>query len=96
MYIVATPAYVYNFVVMTNMSDITSEGSRQQMIEWQFDFIQPILTLAAAQASYNALIQQLQNGGQFTGPPAWTGNPASTPADLAAVTAALIALGGQI
>lgn len=93
-YIVATPAFVYKDLVMTAMTDITAEGGTlQKQVEWQLDFVKPILTLQGAAAAEASLIAKITAGGQFTKPPAWSGNQSASPASLTGVTAALATFG---
>lgn len=92
-YIVATPAFIYNFMLMTAMTDMTPEpsldGEKQVQIIYQLDFIQPILTLTGLAAAQSAVMQKITNGNQFVGPPSPSGNTASSPANLSGVTGAL-------
>ena len=95
MYIVATPAFVFNDLVMLTMTDITDDGQQQQ-VTWQLDFIKPILTLAGAAAAENNFISKVSGGGQFTGTPGWSGNPQALDGSLSGVTAALATFGGTL
>jgi len=95
-YLVATPAFLYSNLVMTAMTDVTSEESRQRQIEWQFDFIAPIVSQAQAQAAQNSLMQTLSNGNQITGQPGWSGTPGVTAANLPGIFAALAAFGATL
>lgn len=92
-YIVATPAFVYMDVLLTAMTDISpeieEEGSKQLQIQYQLDFIQPIVTQAEAAAAQSALMQKITNGSQITGTPSWSGNQASSPANQPGLTGAL-------
>ena len=88
MYIVATPAYVYENLLMTAMTDI-STGDKQKQIEWQIDFIQPLLTLQAAAAAQNGLIRKITSGGKISAPLSWSGVSTSSPANLPGMTGAL-------
>lgn len=93
-YIVATPAFVYMDVLLTAMTDITAEieaedAHKQVQIQYQLDFIQPIVTLAAAAAAQSALIQKITNGSQINGVPSWSGNSSSSPATSTGVVGAL-------
>ena len=96
MYIVATPAFMYNNLIMTAMTDITESEGKQQQIEWQLDFIQPILTLAGAQAALNSLMNRVAGGGSFTAPPAWSGNQNASAANLPGVIGALATFGASL
>lgn len=93
MYIVATPAFVYQNLLLTNVSDATPEvsieGDKQAQTQYQFDFVQPILTVQGAQAAQAALMQRITNGTQINGTPTVSGNPNSSPANAPGVTGAL-------
>jgi len=68
---VNTPAFMYTNLLMTNMSDVTSGQGAQRQIEWQLDFIQPLLTQAAAAAAQSSLISAITSGSQVT-TPSWS------------------------
>ncbi len=89
MYIVATPAFIYQTLLLTAMTDITSEENKQKQIEYQLDFIQPILTLQAAAAAQSAIMQAITSGSKINGAPSWSGNQASSPATATGVAGAL-------
>ena len=106
-YIIATPAYVYNYTLMTAMTDVTpqisADGGKQLQIQYQLDFVQPLVTAAALAQQQAALVQKITNGNKINGAPAWSGNQASSPANnpgvtgaLGNVTAALSTFGGQL
>lgn len=92
-YNVATPAMVYQNLLMTTMTDaspeISAEDNKQVQILWQIDFIQPLLTAAGAAAALTGLLQKLQTGAQIIGTPSYSGNTSSSPANLVSVTGAL-------
>lgn len=71
-YSVITPAYIYTDCLLTNMSDAGEEQTQQQH-SYRLDFIQPLVSLQAAQNAQNGLMQQLTAGSQLTGTPAWSG-----------------------
>lgn len=60
-YIVVTPSYIYSNCLMTGMRDISGGQSKQAQYEWQIDFVQPLLTLAAAQSAYSSLMSKMSN-----------------------------------
>lgn len=93
-YIVATPAFMYTDLLLTAMTDITpeiglDEPAKQVQMQYQLDFVKPLVTLAGAAAAQSALIQKITNGSKITGTPAWSGNSASSPANNPGVTGAL-------
>lgn len=93
-YIIATPAFVYTDVIMTAFTDITPEidaedAHKQLQIQYQLDFIQPIVTQAGAAAAQSALMQKITNGSKINGAPSWSGNAASSPATQTGVTGSL-------
>jgi hypothetical protein len=95
MYAIATPAFVYNNLLMTAMTDVTTEEDVQKQIQWQLDFIQPIVTGQQAAAALNSLMQKVSGGNQLPATPTWSGNTNASPASLTGVTAALEVFGGS-
>lgn len=65
-YTVATPSYFYVNTLMTKMSDLGSEESAQKQVSWQFDFEQPLLTLAQVTAAQNSLMSKISGGTAVT------------------------------
>ena len=61
---VATPAHIYTNCILTSMTDATGGEGRQQMIQFQLDFVQPLVTQQAAQSALNALISKVTGGNQ--------------------------------
>lgn len=77
-YIIATPSFLYQDCIMTGLRDVSSGESKQTQTSWQFDFEQPLITTAEAQAAQNNLMDKLTNGlqtdGSLSGPGATVGN----------------------
>lgn len=69
-YNVATPSYIYQGCLLTSLRDISDdeEGSQPQ-VRWQWDFYQPLLTVAAAQAAQNQAMAKISSQTQNTGDP---------------------------
>lgn len=62
---VATPAHIYTNVILTSITDVTSgEGGRQKSIQFQWDFVQPLITQQDAASAMNALMSKLTGGNQ--------------------------------
>jgi hypothetical protein len=76
-YNIATPAFVYTNMLMTGMTDVTPSDSKQQQIEWQLDFRQPLITKSQAQNAQNGLLSKLTSGAQIVGQPLWSGATAA-------------------
>jgi hypothetical protein len=73
-YTVATPSYLYTNCLLIGVRDISGADTQQVQTRWQWDFIQPLLTLAAAQSAQNSLMSKISGGTQLTGdPPKWSG-----------------------
>jgi hypothetical protein len=70
LYSIVTPSYIYTNCIMTGMRDISGGGDKQVQVEWQLDFTQPLVTLAAAQSALNTLTNSLTNGTPIGGTPA--------------------------
>jgi len=71
-YSILTPSYFYTNCLMLKMTDISGGPSAQAQHTWQMDFVQPLLTLDAANAAKNGLMNKLDQGGMVTDP-SWSG-----------------------
>jgi hypothetical protein len=82
-YTIATPSYFYTNCVMTRMTDTSETRSLQAQNTYTLDFEQPLLTLQAASAAQNNLMQKISSGLPTGDNAAWSGlsptvgNPAS-------------------
>lgn len=86
-YTVATPAYTYTNCILTGLRDVSSGESKQAQMAWQWDFIQPLLTLNDAQIAMNNQMQRQTSGLPIPGdPPRVTGVGSNNPT----ITTALI------
>jgi hypothetical protein len=80
-YSIMTPSYIYTDCIMTGMRDISGGDTSQSQYLWQLDFLQPLVSIQAANSALNALMQRLTNGtppGIPSGAPA-TGLPIGSP-----------------
>lgn len=82
-YNIATPAFLYTNCLMTSMQDITSGNTVQKQVEFQLDFVQPLITQQQATTAYNALYGKIAAGQQVTSPassnnPSLAGQPAQS------------------
>lgn len=84
-YTVATPSFYWTNSLLLAIRDVSerTEGGQVQ-IRWQWDFVQPLLTQAAAATAQSSLMNKISSGTQITGdPPSNSGltinetNPAS-------------------
>lgn|SRR5262245_25305866 len=70
-YTVATPAYIYDSMIMTSLSDNSRGNNSLPQNAWRFDFERPLSALAdltgAMNLFMNKINQQLPVGGQPTG-----------------------------
>lgn len=77
LYSIATPSMLYSDCVMTAMRDISSGESRQPQIQWQLDFIKPLVTQQDAAQAQNTLMSKISSGTQLTpnsnGETPWSG-----------------------
>ena len=88
-YAIATPAYIYTNCLMTSMTDITS-SEKQQQIEWQIDFVKPLITKSQAQEAYSARAGKLANGQKVASGAGWSGVGAAAGTQAPGATAATI------
>ena len=65
-YHVMTRSYPYFDCIMTGMTDVTTGEGYQQQIQWQIDFVQPLLTQQEATTAYNGLMSMINGGRQLT------------------------------
>lgn len=63
---VMTPSYPYFDCIMTGMTDVTTGEGYQQQIQWQIDFVQPLITQQEATTAYNGLMSMINGGRQLT------------------------------
>ncbi len=82
-YIVVTPAYVYDNLVMLSLTDASRGSSNLPQNAWRFDFERPLVTLQDLKAAQGALMSKLTNGvltdGAWSGPAAGLGSNTSQP-----------------
>jgi hypothetical protein len=72
-YIVFTPAFMYDNCLLLDVTDVTDGESKQEQVMWQFDFYQPLITRAQANAATNPAMTRMIGGQPPTvaGPPTW-------------------------
>lgn len=61
-YTIVTPSFVYTNCIMTNMQDVTGGDGRQPQVDWQLDFVRPLITLEQATQAYNQQMTQIAAG----------------------------------
>ena len=63
LYNVATPSYIYTNVILRSLRDVGTEvDDKQVQTTWQWDFEQPLVTLAQAKQAQNALMGKINSG----------------------------------
>jgi hypothetical protein len=82
-YIVVTPAYVYDNLVMLSLTDASRGSSNLPQNAWRFDFERPLITLQDLRNAQSALMSKLTQGvvtnGAWSGPAAGLGSITSVP-----------------
>jgi hypothetical protein len=73
-YIVVTPAYVYDNMVMLSLTDASRGSSNLPQNAWRFDFERPLVVLQELRRAQSALMSKLTNGVLTDG--AWSGSAA--------------------
>jgi hypothetical protein len=66
LYHIATPWRIYTNCILQSVTDATGGNGKQQQIEAQWDFIQPLVTQMQANSAYNSLMSKLSSGAQVT------------------------------
>jgi len=89
-YTIATPSQIFTNCLLTSVRDVSSGESKQVQTAWQFDFVQPLITVSSATQVYNSLMNKI--GGQLpvSGQPAWSGLASTTGANLASASGTAI------
>lgn len=77
-YTIATPAYIYSECIMVGFRDVSSGESKQAQMEWQIDFMRPLLTEEDAEQVMNSLMAKIDGGLPQSAEPSWSGNENST------------------
>jgi hypothetical protein len=71
-YTVATPAYMYDNMIMTSLTDNSRGNNSLPQNAWRFDFERPLVALAELQGVQSQFLQKITNGlptpGAVTGP----------------------------
>lgn len=76
-YHIATPAYIYKDCLLLDVTDITGGWeTKQDQVEWQWNFAQPLVTGEQAAAAFGGLLSRLSGGQQVTSN-AWSGAQAA-------------------
>lgn len=65
-YTIATPAFIYTDCVMTTMTDVTSGDTKQRQVQWQLDFVKPLINTNDANAAFSAQMAKIAGGNVLT------------------------------
>jgi len=69
-YNVATPSYIYQGCLLTSLVDGTEEEAGSQVqVRWVWSFMQPLLTVQAAQAAQNQAMAKISGATKNSGDP---------------------------
>jgi hypothetical protein len=93
-YSIATPAFIYTDCLLTQMTDATGGAGKQQQIEYQLDFVRPLVTQQQATTAFNGLMSKLNSGAQLSGATPAAGSSFWSNAATAVGTAAQSAVQG--
>lgn len=74
---VATPGFIYGDCLLLSLRDITPAGSNKVQEEFQWDFLQPLVTQQAASQSFNSLYAKLASNLPAGNPPKNSGTTTS-------------------
>ena len=84
-YVVATPAFIYTGMLLTELADITDYSNPKVQETWRWDFYQPLISQNSSGGVLSTLLQNITNGNPINGQPATSGianainNPAAAP-----------------
>lgn len=78
-YAIMTLSYIYSDCVMVGMRDVGSHQTKQVQVEWQIDFMKPLISVSTGAQSLNSQMNPINNGvqnnGASTSPNAAVGSP---------------------
>jgi hypothetical protein len=66
-YTIATPAYMYDNMIMTSLTDNSRGNNSLPQNAWRFDFERPLVALAELQGAQNQFMHKITNGLPATG-----------------------------
>jgi hypothetical protein len=89
-YTVATPSKIYTNCILRNLRDVTSGAGKQVQTEWQWDFEQPLVSLADAAQALNSLMSKIGGGLPISGAPTWSGLASSVGSTVSGAAASLL------
>jgi len=70
---VITPAYTYTNCLLTSLRDVTSPSDKQVQFMYQWDFVQPLITISGATSVLGNLMQKVTNGTAVSTLTGWAG-----------------------
>ena len=70
---VLTPAYTYTNCLLTSLRDVTSPSDKQVQFMYQWDFVQPLITISGATSVLGNLMQKVTNGTAVSTLTGWAG-----------------------
>lgn len=71
-YTIFTPALFYQNGLLLNAFDATNGHTKQEQVDWQFDFFFPLITQQGAASAFSTAMQKLEGGQPVTGAPTWS------------------------
>ncbi|CAN7226604.1 hypothetical protein [Caballeronia sp. LjRoot31] len=75
---IATPGQIFSNCLLTSVRDVSGGESKQVQHAWQFDFIQPLITLDLAAQVMNSLMNKIAGGLNTGQAPSVSGIPSTT------------------
>lgn len=92
---VAVPVGFYPNALLSKLHDVSGGSSLQAQIEYQWDFIKPLVTLDDALGAENAMMSNLSSGGQTDGALSGVDNAVGSPGTTSAPEVSPAATGAQ-
>lgn len=68
-YTVFTPAVLWQNGLLLDVFDATDGETKQEQVDWQFDFYFPLITSSGASSAFNTAMQKLSGSSQVNGVP---------------------------
>lgn len=94
-YSVVTPSRIYTNCLMVSMVDVSGSNTRQRQVDWQIEFMQPLITATQAQSVQNNLMSVLSGQTKPNGALSWSGpGITSSSSGLSGSTGLPLGIGG--
>ncbi|MDA8416058.1 MAG: hypothetical protein M0Z78_03125 [Betaproteobacteria bacterium] len=95
-FIIATPGFIYTNCLLLTMTDVTGGDTKQQQVQFQLDFLKPLITQEDASSAFSSLMNALSNGLQTSATPSWSGAASAVGASIQGAVQSVSGISGAV